>query len=166
MRMRKSRRVSTLGSLSRIKIRDGNRNCCSNLESQNTTHSPYFRASISILGLNVSSDCQYRDHLESKAKLASKKLGVINRARRYFTPKHRLALYRAQVRPHMEYCSHLWAGAPQYQLEPFDRIQRRAIRIIGDPMICERLDTLALRRDVSSLCLYRIYHGALNTTTS
>ena len=26
-------------------------------------------------------------------------------------------------------------------------------------MICERLDTLALRRDVSSLCvLYRIYH--------
>ena len=57
-------------------------------------------------------------------------------------------------------CSHLWAGAPQYQLEPFDRIQRRAIRIIGDPMICERLDTLTLRRDVSSLCvLYRIYHG-------
>ena len=56
-----------------------------------------------------------------------------------------MALYRAQVRPHMEYCSHLWAGAPQYQLEPFDRIQRRAFRIIGDPMICERLDTLALR---------------------
>ena len=60
----------------------------------------------------------------------------------------------------MEYCSHLWAGSPQYQLEPFDRIQRRAIRIIGDPIICERLDTLALRRDVSSLCvLYCIYHG-------
>ena len=110
--------------------------------------------SISILGLNVSSDCQYRDHLESKAKLVSKKLGVINRARRHFTPKHRLALYRAQ------YCSHLWAGASQYQLEPFDRIQRRAIRIIGDPMICKPLDTLALRRDASSLCvLYRIYHG-------
>ena len=76
--------------------------------------------------------------------------------RRYFTPKHRLV----QVRPHMEYCSHLWAGAPQYQLEPFDRIQRRAIRIIGDPMTWERLDTLALCRDVSSLCvLFRIYHG-------
>ena len=84
----------------------------------------------------------------------------INRARRYFTPKHRLALYRAQVRPHMEYCFHLWAGAPQYQLEPFDRIQRRVVQIIRDPMICERLDTLALRRDMSSLCfLYRIYHG-------
>ena len=47
--------------------------------------------SISILGLNVSIDYsrQYRDHLDSKAKLASNKLGVINRARRYFTAKHR-----------------------------------------------------------------------------
>ena len=97
--------------------------------------------SISILYLNVSSGCQYRDHLESKTKLASKKLGVIKRARWYFTPKHGLTLYRAQVRPHMEYCSHLWAGASQYQLEPFDRIQRRTILIVGDPIIYELLDT-------------------------
>ena len=32
----------------------------------------------------------------------------------------------------MEYCSHLWAGTPQYQLDPFDRIQRRTVRIVGD----------------------------------
>ena len=60
----------------------------------------------------------------------------------------------------MEYCSHLWAGALHYQLDPFDRIQCRAIRIIGNPTICERLDTLALLRDVSSLSvLHFIYHG-------
>ena len=32
--------------------------------------------SMNILGLSVSSDFQYRDDLESKAKLASKKLKV------------------------------------------------------------------------------------------
>ncbi|VVC96026.1 unnamed protein product [Leptidea sinapis] len=42
--------------------------------------------SIGILDLEISSDCQFRGHLESKAKLASKKLGVINRARQYFRP--------------------------------------------------------------------------------
>ena len=48
----------------------------------------------------------------------------------------------------------------QYQLDPFDRIQNRAVRIVEDPIICERLDTLALRRDVSLLCiLYSIYDG-------
>lgn len=61
--------------------------------------------------------------------MVSKKLGMFNRVRRYFTPKHRLKLYKAQVRPHMEYCSHLWAGAPQHQLLPLDRIQSRVTRI-------------------------------------
>ena len=29
-----------------------------------------------------------------------------------------LILYRAQVRPYMEYCSQLWAGALQFQFQP------------------------------------------------
>ena len=82
------------------------------------------------LGLNVSSECQYRDHLESKAKLASKKLRVINRARRYYTSKHHLALYRALVRPHMEYCSISGLLHPSislnqliaYNVEPFESL--------------------------------------------
>ncbi|CAF4763426.1 unnamed protein product [Pieris macdunnoughi] len=60
----------------------------------------------------------------------------------------------------MEYCSHLWVGAPQYQLLPLDRIQRRAVQIVDDQSLSERLDPLALRRDVGSLCIfYRIFHG-------
>ncbi|XP_063540969.1 uncharacterized protein LOC134749894 [Cydia strobilella] len=117
-------------------------------------------ASIGILGVDISSEVQFRGHLEGKAKLASKKLGVLNRSRQYFTPAHRLQLYKAQVRPHMEYCSHLWAGAPQYQLLPLDRIQRRATRIVDCQRTSERLDSLALRRDVASLCIfYRVYNG-------
>ncbi|CAF4908224.1 unnamed protein product [Pieris macdunnoughi] len=117
-------------------------------------------ASIGILGVDISNNVQFRGHLEGKAKLASKKLGVLSKARRYFTPGHRLQLYKAQIRPHMEYCSHLWAGAPQYQLLPLDRIQRRAVRIVDDQSLSVRLDPLALRRDVGSLCIfYRIYHG-------
>ena len=60
----------------------------------------------------------------------------------------------------MAYCSHVWAGALQYLFEPFDRTRRTAVRIVGDPMICERLASLALLRDVYSLCvLSRIYYG-------
>lgn len=85
---------------------------------------------------------------------------MLSRAKHYFTPSHRLQLYKAQIWPHMEYCSNLWAGAPQYQLLPFDRVQRRAARIVGDKVLSGRLDSLPLRRDVGSLCIfYRIYHG-------
>ncbi|CAK1594049.1 unnamed protein product [Parnassius mnemosyne] len=58
-------------------------------------------AIIGILGVEISSDVQCRGHLEGKAKLASKKLGVLSRAGQYFMPAHRLQLYKAQVRPHM-----------------------------------------------------------------
>ncbi|XP_026314041.1 uncharacterized protein LOC113225816 [Hyposmocoma kahamanoa] len=98
--------------------------------------------------------------VKNKAKMASKKIGVLNRAKRCFTSGHRLLLYKAQVRPHMEYCSHLWAGAPKYQLDPLDSIQRRAVRIVDDPMLTDGLEPLSLRRDVGSLCVfYRLYNG-------
>ncbi|CAK1581331.1 unnamed protein product [Parnassius mnemosyne] len=65
-----------------------------------------------------------------------------------------------KVWPHIEYCSHLWTGTPQCQLLPLDRIRRRAVRIVDDRVLSDRLDTLALRRDVASFCIfYRIYHG-------
>ncbi|CAK1582146.1 unnamed protein product [Parnassius mnemosyne] len=116
-------------------------------------------ASIGILGVDISSDVQFRGHLEEKAKLASKKLGVHSRVGQYFMPAHR-QFYKVQVRPHMEYCCHLWAGAPQCQLRPFDRIQRRAARMVDDRFLSNRLDSLALRRDVASLCIFfHIYHG-------
>ncbi|CAH2217930.1 jg26956, partial [Pararge aegeria aegeria] len=35
----------------------------------------------------------------------------------------------------MEYCSYLWAGAPLYQLLPFDRIQKRAVRLVDNPKL-------------------------------
>lgn len=116
--------------------------------------------SIHILGVDISSDVQFRSHLEDKVKLASKKLGVLNRSKQYFTPGQRLLLYKAQVRPHLEYCSHLWAGAPAYQLGPCDSIQRRATRIVDDTVLTSDIEPLGLRRDVASLCVfYRLYNG-------
>nr|CAX36785.1 hypothetical protein [Papilio dardanus] len=46
------------------------------------------------------------------------------------------------------------------EIPAFDRVQRRATRIVDDRGLTDRLDPLALRRDVSSLCIfYRLYHG-------
>ena len=116
--------------------------------------------SIGILGIDISADVRFRSHLEGKAKLASKKLGVLNRSKRYFTPAQRLLLYKAQVRPHMEYCSHLWAGETAELLNPLDSVQRRAVRIVDDPILTSKLEPLDIRRDFGSLCVfYRLYNG-------
>ena len=59
----------------------------------------------------------------------------------------------------MEYCSHVWGAAPPSTLSILDSIERKAIRLIDDPVLTERLSSLAHRRDVCDLSpFYRYFH--------
>ncbi|CAH2226749.1 jg805, partial [Pararge aegeria aegeria] len=93
------------------------------------------------------------------AKTAGKKLGILNKVKRYITPKQLLTLYQAQVRSCMEYCSHLWDGSAKYQLDALDSVDRRARRLIDD-LANKKLKSLEHRRKVACLSVfYRIYFG-------
>nr|CAH7730687.1 unnamed protein product [Callosobruchus chinensis] len=53
-------------------------------------------------------------------------------ARKCFSPSNLLTLYKAQIRPSLEYCSHIWGAAAPTTLSILDAVQRGAIRLIGD----------------------------------
>ena len=65
---------------------------------------------------------------------------------------------KAQIRPCLEYGSHLWSGASKHSLATLDAIQKRAIKLIGDTTITNSLDSLAHRRTISALSRYHRYH--------
>ena len=50
----------------------------------------------------------------------------------------------------MEYCCHVWAGAPSCYLDLLDKLQKRICRIVG-PSLAASLEPLAHRRNVASL---------------
>ena len=113
-----------------------------------------------MLGVTLGSDLSWNDHIISVAKAAACKLGFLFRTKPFFTPTHLLTLYKAQIRSCLEYCSHLWRGASKHLLNTLDAIQRRAIRLLGDPALTDTLDSIAHRRSVSTLSLfYTYYHG-------
>ena len=59
----------------------------------------------------------------------------------------------------MEYCCHVWAGAPSYDLDLLDKVQKRIWRIVG-PSLAASLEPLAHGGNVASLSLfYRYYFG-------
>ena len=59
----------------------------------------------------------------------------------------------------MEYCCHVWAGAPSCHLELLDKLQKRICRTVG-PLLAASLESLAHRQNVASLILfYRYYFG-------
>nr|CAH7726691.1 unnamed protein product [Callosobruchus chinensis] len=86
---------------------------------------------------------------------AGKKLGYLFRARKYFSPSNLISLYKAQIRPSLEYCSRIWGAAAPTILYILDAVQRRAIRLSGDPAL-----TCHLQRAVGDLSLlYRYSNG-------
>ena len=78
---------------------------------------------------------------------------------KFLSPEVALYLYKSTIRPCMEYCCHVWAGAPSCYLELLDKLQKRICRTVG-PSLAASLEPLAHRRNVASLrLLYRYYFG-------
>ena len=63
----------------------------------------------------------------------------------------------------MEYCFHVWTGAPSCYLELLDKLQKRICRTVS-PSLDASLETLAHRRNVASLSLF--YRFSFGKSTS
>ena len=97
------------------------------------SHKLDISSSITQLGLSISSNLTWKPHINSIAKHTSQKLGFLSRARGYFSPSQLLNIYKSQIRPSLEYCSHVWGGAPKSSLHLLDRVHSEAIRLINNP---------------------------------
>ena len=112
-----------------------------------------------MLGLTFSSKLDWGSYIVSIAKTASKKIGVLIHSMKFLSPEVALYLYKSTIQPYMEYCCHVWAGAPSCFLELLDKLQKRICRTVG-PSLAASLEPLAHRRNVASLSLfYRYYFG-------
>ena len=117
------------------------------------------KSSFKMLGLTFSSKLDWVSYIISIAKTASKKIGALIRSMKFLSPEVALYLYKSTIRPCMEYCCHIWAGAPSCYLDLLDKLQKRICRIVG-PSLAASLEPLAHLRNVASLSLfYRYYFG-------
>ena len=57
----------------------------------------------------------------------------------------------------MEYCCHIWAGAPSCYLELLDKLQNRIHRTVG-PLLAASLEPFAHCQNVASLSLFYRYY--------
>ena len=112
-----------------------------------------------MLGLTFSSILDWGCYIISIAKTASKKIGVLIRSMKFFSPEVALYLCKSTICPYMEYCCHAQAGSPSCYLELLKKLQKRICRTVG-PSLAASLEPLAHRRNVASLSLfYRYYFG-------
>ena len=80
----------------------------------------------------------------SIAKTASKKIGALICYMRFLSPGVALYLYQSTIRPCMEDCCLVWAGALSCYLELLDKLQKRICRT-DDPSLAASLEPVAHR---------------------
>ena len=119
-----------------------------------------------FIGLTDSTDMSWKSYIQSISKQAAQRVGCLYRASRYLPPQTVQYLYKSTIRPVMEYCCHLWAGAPRTHLNTLDRVERRVKNLVGK-QLADELQPLSQRRDVASLSLfYRYYFGRCSSEIS
>ena len=110
-----------------------------------------------MLGLTFFSKLDWGSYIMSIAKTAFKKTGALICSKKFLSPEVALYLYKSTIRPCMEYCCHVWAGAPSCYLELLDKLQKQICRTVG-PSLAASLEPLAYRRNVASLSLFYRYY--------
>ena len=88
------------------------------------------KTSFEMLGLTFSSKLDWASYIVSIAKTASKKIGALIRSMKFLSPEVVLYLYKSTIRPCMEYCCHVWAGAPICYLDLLDKLQKQICRLL------------------------------------
>ena len=74
------------------------------------------KTSFKMPGLIFSSKLVCGSYIISVAKTASKKVGALIRSMKFLSPEVALYLYKSTIHPCMQYCCHVWAGAPSCYL--------------------------------------------------
>ena len=123
--------------------------------------------SFKMLGFIVSSKLDWGFYIIYIAKTASKEIGALIHSikeigalihsMKFLSCEVALYLYKSTIHPCMEYCCHVWAGAPSCYLELLDKLQKRICRTVG-PSLAASLEPLAHRRNVASLSLFCRYY--------
>ena len=68
---------------------------------------------------------------------------------KFLSPEVTLYLHKFTIRPCMEYCCHIWDGAPSWYMGVLDKLQKWKCSTVGPSLAVSR-EPLARHRNVAS----------------
>ncbi|KAK3889544.1 hypothetical protein Pcinc_006453 [Petrolisthes cinctipes] len=110
-----------------------------------------------ILGVTFDAELRFDKHIHHIAHQASLRVSALHRVAGFLDKRGLMTLYKAQVRPHLEYGALTWMSSAATHLQRLDKVERRVQRLIKNNSCpppsqdIPALDTLEHRRDVAAL---------------
>ena len=82
------------------------------------------------LGVIVDCELKFDLHIAEKINKASKMLGITRRSFLHLDKESFLILYKALIRPHLEYANQVWAPRFERQVDALKTVLRRATKLV------------------------------------
>ena len=82
------------------------------------------------LGVMISSNCKVSEQCSKAVKKANSMLWLLNRKIKFKSKDNITRLYKALIRPHLEYCIQAWNPYEKKDVDLLEGVQRRALRMI------------------------------------
>ncbi|RUM41879.1 MAG: hypothetical protein DSY80_08180 [Desulfocapsa sp.] len=99
------------------------------------------------LGIRVDAKLSFEQHISDKINKANQMMGLVRRSFIYLDKDNFRWLYKAIVRPHLEYINAVWSPTRKKDINSIENVQRRATKMIPglrDMSYSERLRALKL----------------------
>ena len=110
---------------------------------------------VKILGVSVDRSLRFDHHIAGVARQTSLRVSALRRMADTLDPRGILTLYKAQIRPCMEYGALSWMSSAATHMQRLDAVQRRALRLVATEEEQQQhpapVTSLEHRRDVSAL---------------
>ena len=85
---------------------------------------------VKDLGVLMSDDCSFSEHIKKVVKKAEEMSGWILRTFDTRSPEPMLTLWKSLVIPHLDYCSQLWSPRTKGEIQNLEMTQRSFVRRI------------------------------------
>ncbi|KAG0715595.1 hypothetical protein GWK47_011582 [Chionoecetes opilio] len=116
-------------------------------------------------GVEVDRELRFNGHIKHIVKKTSHRVSALRRVASFLDRERKLLLYKAQIRPYLEYAALSWMPCAASHTRRLDSIQRRALRLVdaadpaAQPEPVSPLDSLEHRRDVAALVVFHKAQG-------
>ena len=121
------------------------------------------------LGLTLDNNGTWNQHISDIVQKANKKVGIMRNLKYTLNRKSLELLYKAYVRPVLEYADIVWDGIPEYLVERIEKVQIESLRIISGLTISCSLQNIyretgfrplsERRKEHRIIMMYKILNG-------
>ena len=85
---------------------------------------------VKLLGIQIDSKLNFKDHVKSLCNKAGKQLNVLCRLSKFLSFTSRLAIYKSFIMSNFYYCMLVWCFTCKQNIQMIESIQKRALRFV------------------------------------